>query len=283
MLISEVFGTGVEDTSSGAKRLRTRKWCPFLDRGCAKVKKADPLGVCSHSDGREAVVTCPNRFLERDLVFCETARLAFGDGAQFGVFPEVRILKIPAKNEGARDKKIGKVDFILGKIENETVVDFAALEVQATYISGDSIRPAFRHFLETGMLDPENADRRPDFRSSAQKRLVPQLQLKIPVFRRWGKKFFVAVDSQFFAAMPDFDSTTQANSELTWMVYPFTKKGPNYEMGNAKVVFSEWDDVRNTLREGVPPDPRDIVGELQTKLDVAKRSNRARKPRILTA
>ena len=129
------------------------------------------------------------------------------------------------------------------------------------------IRTPLKHYMENRQLDIANSSRRPDFRSSAQKRLVPQLQLKVPVFRRWGKRFFVVVDSQFFSALPDFGATTSANSEVTWLTYPIAKHGNNYQLGEVDVVYSEWDEVRNALREGTPPDPGEIVAELQTKLD----------------
>ena len=46
-----------------------------------------------------------------------------------------------------------------------------------------------------------NAVRRPDWRSSSAKRLMPQLQTKAPTLRRWGTKLAVAVDIPFFKAI----------------------------------------------------------------------------------
>jgi hypothetical protein len=217
------------------------------------------------------------RFLETDRIFNDAARLAFGEHAYFGVFPEVRILKIKAKVEDEKDKKIGKVDFILGKIENDKIVDFAAVEIQAVYFSGSEIRTPMNYFLQNDLLDAINSNRRPDFRSSAQKRLVPQLQLKVPIFRRWGKKFFVVVDTQFFGALPIFSQTTFSNSEITWLSYPISKVGEKYSMGEANVIYSEWDEVQNSLREGKPPEPSEIVEELQAKLD----GPASKRPKIL--
>lgn len=276
MRISEVFGYGVENTSERVQLSRQRKRCPFRNTPCTKSSATDPIGICTLSDGHEAAALCPTRFVEQDRIFLDAARLAFEPGALFGVFPEVRILKIPAE-DGGRERKIGKVDYILGKIENGKIVDFAAVEVQAVYFSGYEIRTPMNHFLEHGRLDLSNSDRRPDFRSSAQKRLVPQLQLKVPVFRRWGKKFFVVVDTQFFDALPKFAGTTQANSEVTWLCYPIRKVDQNYSMHEPIVTFTEWDDIQNALREGVPPEPDEIVAELQTKLDLPA----SKRPRVL--
>ena len=279
MLISEVFGYGVDDLSDEAQATRRNRQCPFRNSDCTKSSKTDPIGICTLSDSVEAASLCPVRFVEGDRIFMDAARLAFGEGASFGIYPEIRILKIAAEHEGERDRKIGKVDFILGRIDGGTVVDFAAVEVQAAYFSGSEIRTPMNYFLEHGQLDIDNSDRRPDFRSSAQKRLVPQLQLKVPVFRRWGKKFFVVVDTQFFRALPTFSQTTQANSELTWLRYPIAKSGNSYTMQDVQVVYSEWDEVQNSLREGTPPEPSEIVDELQTKLDGPP----SRRPRVLEA
>ena len=264
MRVAEIFGFGVGNASDLATLGRRARQCPFRDTPCTKSSKSDPLGICSLSDGGRAAALCPVRFLEDDRIFSDAGRLAFGDGAVIRAFPEVRILSVPGLN-GTKDRKIGKVDFLIGKIEGENVVDFAALEVQAAYFSGGNLRQVLRHFMQNGHLNDIDANRRPDFRSSAQKRLIPQLALKIPVFRRWGKKFFVVVDSMFFGAMPAFPNTTQANTELTWLVYPLSSNNANYHIGEPKVVFSQWDDVQNALREGHPPEPEEIIAELQTK------------------
>lgn len=273
MLISEVFGYGVDNQTEEAWESRRAKRCPFRDTPCTKSSKTDPIGICSLADGTTAASLCPVRFVERDLIFIDAARLAFGDGVEFGIFPEVRILKIE-NEDGGRDRKIGKVDYVLGRIEDGEVIDFAAVEVQAVYFSGGETRSPLQFYMEHQVLDIENSDRRPDFRSSAQKRLVPQLQLKVPVFRRWGKRFFVVVDTQFFGALPPFAETTRANSEVTWLAYPIERTGADYSLGDVRVVYSEWEEVRNALREGTPPEPNEIMAELQEKLD--RKRNRAR-------
>ena len=276
MLISEVFGRAIDDLSSDATDIRARRHCPFRDTKCTKASKSDPLGVCSLSDGKYAAAICPVRFLEGDRIFKDAAAIAFGKGADIAVFPEVRILRI--ESTGGKSKKIGKVDFVLGRIADGKITDFAAMEVQAVYFSGESIRPSMRHFLTAGSIDPTISDRRPDFRSSAQKRLAPQLMLKVPVFRRWAKKFFVVVDSQFFSRLPVFKQIALPNSELTWLSYPISKIGAGYEMGSPVVAGSIWDDIAASLREGTAPDPAEITAELQLKLDGPKKS----RPRLLS-
>ncbi|MGB7433760.1 MAG: NotI family restriction endonuclease [Ahrensia sp.] len=270
MEVSEVFGFGVDNESEAAWNFRKLKDCPFRMGLCTKSSKTNPIGICSLSDGINAAALCPVRFLENDIIFKDAARIAFGDGAEFAVFPEVRILKIASTREKERERKIGKVDFLIGLINGSEITDFAAVEVQAVYFSGNEIRSVQQHFLDKRTLEGVDATRRPDFRSSAQKRLIPQLELKVPVFRRWGKKFFVVVDQQFFAALPEFKTTTQGNSEVTWLAYPLAKKAANYSLGTADIVFSAWDEIRTALREGDAPEPDEIYSELNSKFRIAR-------------
>jgi hypothetical protein len=275
MRISEIFGRSVDDNSADAKAIRAGKICPFRDTPCTKSSKIEPIGVCSLSDGKYAASLCPVRFLEDGRIFTDAAEIAFGKSVSFGVFPEVRVLKI---DETADSKKIGKVDFILGHIVDGKIADFAAMEVQAVYFSGNKIGPAMNYFLENGRLDPVDSERRPDFRSSAQKRLAPQLLIKVPVFRRWGKKFFVAVDSQFFGSIPEFKHTPLHSSEIIWLNYPIENTGTAYKIQAPEVIGSVWDDVANSLREGLAPDKLEIIQELQLKLSGPMKT----RPRMLS-
>jgi hypothetical protein len=279
MRISEVFGIGVEDRSTEAQRARARKHCTFRDSVCTKSNKANPLGICTLSDGNFATALCPVRFLERDQIFKDAANLAFGPGVEFAVFPEIRILKIPSPEDDG-EKKIGKVDFLIGHIKGGFVADFAAVEVQAVYFSGTSIRPVFDRFLLGEELTDEQITRRPDFRSSAQKRLIPQLMLKVPVFRRWGKKFFVVVDTLFLKSLPRFPTVSWTNCELTWLGYPIKKgEAGSYSLGAPEVIPTLWDDVATSLREGVAPEMDEVTNELQRKLSL----HGPRRPRVLTS
>lgn len=269
MKIAEVFGTSVLDHSPTAEDMRSRRWCRFRNSPCTKVNKNNPIGICALSQGGDATIVCPARFYEDSRVFRDAARLAFGSGADVVVFPEYKLLSIPTEDE--KLKKIGKVDFMLGKSQDGKIVDFAALEIQSVYTSGGGVKDAFGRFIDTRESGTEG-DLGVDFRSSAQKRLVPQLRLKVPIFRRWGKKFFVAIDDTFFNALPEFGSTTQGNSELTWLAYPLRLKSAEpLVLDDPDIHFTEWSKVEQALEEGTPPDgPDEVIGELQAKVDVAK-------------
>jgi len=255
--IGEIFG---HDTAIQRDAEERRKpFCPFRQSACTKQGKKSPLGICSFSDGKMATVTCPVRFLEKQRLFIDAARLAFGHGRSCIAVPEVRLLDIPGPK---RNRKIGKVDFLLVQLEKGEAVDFAALEIQAVYISGKTIRPAFNEYLAAGYL-PDDSARRPDFRSSAQKRLMPQLALKVPIFRRWGKRFFVAVDSSFYDTLPNIRTQTEGNAEVTWLVYPFKRQPEGgYQMADPEIYHTLWDDVVDSLREGKPPEKSELLKEM---------------------
>lgn len=74
------------------------------------------------------------------------------------------------------------------------------------------------------------AFRRPDYRSSGPKRLAPQLSVKVPVLRGWGKKVAVLVDRYFFDCMYDLpeayargrsDKEKRDNCEVAWFVVDY--------------------------------------------------------------
>ena len=254
--ISEIFGNDTSVPQTFERR--THKWCPFRTSPCTKQGIVSPLGICSLSDGRTATVSCPVRFLERGRLFIDAARLAFGTDQDCMAVPEVRLLEVP----GERTKKIGKVDFLLVQVVNQTAADFAALEIQSVYISGRSIRPMFDEYLREGQL-PAGSRRRPDFRSSAQKRLMPQLALKVPIFRRWGKRFFVAVDATLFKTLPKMREQSAGNAEVTWLVYPFARSPEGgYHMGDPEIHHTVWEDVLDALREGYPPEKSELLNQL---------------------
>ena len=239
-------------------------WCPFRDSKCTKGGKQRPLGICSFGDEQEATSVCPVRFLEGHRIITDAGRIAFGEGKKIVALPEMRLLRVPGTG-----KRIGKIDFLIALLDSRgQPTDFAALEVQAVYISGKSVRPFFNEFLRTEIL-PEGAKARPDYRSSAQKRLMPQLSLKVPVFRRWGKRFFVVVDKPFFNALPRIRRVEgKENSEITWLVYALNRNasGVGYSLSDPDVVFTLWDDVLVALREGEAPQQREVLAEIAARI-----------------
>ena len=100
-------------------------------------------------------------------------------------------------------------------------MDWCALEIQAVYFSGDEMGTEFRSIREreeSGLPFPSGR-RRPDYRSSGPKRLMPQLQIKVPTLRRWGKKMAVVVDRPFYDAIGEMAEIPHiSNGDIVWFV-----------------------------------------------------------------
>ena len=56
---------------------------------------------------------------------------------------------------------------------------------------------------------------------------MPQLQVKVPTLRRWGKKLAVAVDRAFFDALGGFSDPVQDldEGEVLWLVPAIDTEG----------------------------------------------------------
>ena len=182
--------------------------CPFQQGGIPCRKKG---GVCSiqyyrrqpapHEDriGERAgtpVITCPHRFDQGNLVPKWLAQVVGFDEAESFLAREVPFMHSPSTGRPA-----GRIDLVLANSDKDFI--WFGLEIQAVYFSGTGMRTEFERLaLDADKLPPSpNAVRRPDWRSSSAKRLMPQLQIKAPTLRRWGTKLAVAVDMPFFEAI----------------------------------------------------------------------------------
>ena len=172
-------------------------------------------GVCSIQAKSELpVITCPNRFEEGDLLPTWLARIVG--------FPEVYLAsELPFMHSPSTGKAAGRVDLVIAK-DREASAWFG-LEIQAVYFSGERMSTEFEKLKRSiDTVPPEPIKRRrPDWRSSSAKRLMPQLQVKVPTLRRWGNKLAVAVDLPFFKAIggPSPKPSQDLNDgDIIWLV-----------------------------------------------------------------
>jgi hypothetical protein len=137
----------------------------------------------------EPVTTCPNRFLEGNLIAQWVGETLLGTSKPV-VISELPFLmgEIQSEEEADQDA-VGKIDEVLVNAEGGTL-RWCALEIQAVYFSGGSMENDFKMMREwTGSGVPfPRVQRRPDFRSSGPKRLMPQLQIKVPTISRCGRR-----------------------------------------------------------------------------------------------
>ncbi len=165
--------------------------CPFkraqLGKPAPKCNKKG--GVCSlrqfvkdesgNIEGKgEPVTTCPNRFFEGNLVAQWVGETLLGTSKPV-VISELPFLMGEAQaEEGTEQNAVGKIDEVLVSAEGGEL-RWCALEIQAVYFSGMSMENDFkvtREWTGPGVPFP-TVQRRPDFRSSGPKRLMPQLQI----------------------------------------------------------------------------------------------------------
>lgn len=241
--IAEWFGRPFLDLPSAERRQLAEKAlgdlagqppCPF-QTGQPTCSKAG--GVCSlqryeDDDGRIGnavempVVTCPRRFEEGRLLPNWLAGLV---GFPLGEAMLAR--EVPFMESSRTAKAAGKIDLVLARVKPSTLTWYG-LEIQAVYFSGTGMQSQFELLRDDAGDRPPfpDAQRRPDWRSSSAKRLMPQLQVKVPTLRRWGSKMAVAVDRPFFDAIGGpsaFASHDINDGDILWLVPELVRGGPN--------------------------------------------------------
>ena len=173
---------------------------------------------------------CPHRFAEHDLIPLWLAEI--------GGFDDVYVAtEVPFMRDPTTRRPAGRIDLVLASDPAASHwYGLYGLEVQAVYFSGDGMRPDFERLLtDDAPRPPQPGKRRPDWRSSSAKRLMPQLQVKTPTLRRWGKKLAVAVDLPFFEAIggKSEDPSHDINDgDIIWLV-PELKSG--------RLVRNHWE------------------------------------------
>jgi Restriction endonuclease NotI len=99
--------------------------------------------------------------------------------------------------------------------------------------------------------------RRPDYRSSGPKRLMPQLQVKVPTLSRWGKKMAVVVDEDFFKNLGDIPPVNHlSNAEVVWFIITYIEQGTSIKLRPSRRVLTTLDaSVRGLIAaEALPQD-----------------------------
>lgn len=218
--IAEWFGRPIAELSiqerqslaRAALKLDPPPICPFVRVTSPCSKKG---GVCSLSlPGQAPVVICPNRLAESDIIPYWLARIAG--------FKEVHLAReVPFMRSPVTGRSAGRIDLVVSRDPHAT--QWFGLEVQAVYFSGSGMQKDFEQLLtSTSTAVPlPTAVRRPDWRSSSAKRLMPQLQVKGPTMRRWGTKLAVAVDLPFFEAIggkSEQASKDFNDGDIIWLV-----------------------------------------------------------------
>lgn len=219
------------------KKKRPDLICPFRSTGGSTVPCRKEGGVCTIRLYRQApgsqhvavaagkegqlVTLCPHRFRQQGTIIKWVGETLLGHAAPL-VAKEVGFLRPEPRDEedNAGVEQVGRIDNVLVHPKLDPL-QWCTLEIQAVYFSGPKMREEFemlRSYVGQALPFPA-AKRRPDYRSSGPKRLMPQLQIKVPTLRRWGKKMAVVVDRSFFGALGRMDDVKNlSNADIAWFV-----------------------------------------------------------------
>lgn len=259
--------------------------CPFKATGgkCSK-----PSGICSIrpyvettlEDGERVVspvlgdlgrprATCPNRFHEGKRAYQHAGEILLGNPDPILV-PEVGFLE-PVNGSGKSKKRdVGRIDLVLMNPADQTGrVDWGALEIQAVYFSGKGMIDDFTDIAagtSSGLPFPQHP-RRPDYRSSGPKRLLPQLQTKVPTLSRWGKRMAVVVDEYFFASLDPMAHVEDLSSaDIAWIVVRFEESDSGaFELRSSQTHFTTLPEAVAGLTGGRPSTESKFLQKLLEK------------------
>ena len=256
-----------------AKRDREPQLCPFQSHPGHLVHCNKEGGVCTlrmyEQDPRSTRVrvseresgrlrtVCPNRFEEERSIY-KWVGTTILETQEPRIVPEVGFLERPKDDQAqtrrsARDD-VGRIDKILVAPGNGPL-RWCALEVQAVYFSGDSMKrewPNIRDHVGAGLPMPVGR-RRPDYRSSGPKRLMPQLQIKVPSLRRWGKKMAVVIDLDFWQAMGRMEVVRDvSNCDIAWFVVAYNETNDRAKLVLHDVYLTTLERSIEGLTAGLP-------------------------------
>lgn len=240
---------------------KNRPPCPFQTTGESSTRCWKSGGVCTLQQYAlepklESVVvrggyvtTCPKRFLEGGLIYEWVGKVVLGVDAPL-VIGEVGFLESTVSS----DAEVGRIDNVLIRKSSGPLM-WCALETQAVYFSGRSMQSDFSAIVTSrgkGLTFP-TAIRRPDFRSSGPKRLMPQLQIKVPTLRRWGKKMAVVVDTAFFQSMGRMQEVQElSNCDVVWFVVDYAQAGSAVNLIKHSIHYTTLESAVEGLTAGTP-------------------------------
>jgi len=264
--IGELFGQNLEELScSDIQRLgraalapKKPQPCRFRDSSCNKaggvctLRLYEKSGETARPCSDDLVTLCPSRFLEDGIIFSWVARKLLHNPSPV-VLSELPFL---VSKSDKKEKPVGKIDNVLVIPEKERF-NWCALEMQAVYFSGKAMKSDFnlmKNWQKEGIPFPTE-QRRPDFRSSGPKRLMPQLQIKGPTISRWGKKTAVVVDLPFWNSLGKMTEVRNvSNCDIAWFVVNYNKNSntKQFTLGEHSLHLTTLDRAVEGLTGGVP-------------------------------
>lgn len=256
--------------------------CPFQPDGKMCSKRG---GVCSfrlyEKSGEEVpkpvedsplVSLCPSRFLEDHTVFKWVGETLLGTESPLILTELPFLLSTQTSLTGDSDglSAVGRIDMVLVNKESPGDLRWCALEMQAVYFSGPKMSQEFTRLQKSTLEDRlwPSKIRRPDFRSSGPKRLMPQLQIKVPTISRWGKKMAVVIDKAFWESLAPMTEVKHiSNCDIVWFVvdYEPASRG-KFKLVGKELHLTTLDRAVEGLTGGVPTSREAFESTIREKL-----------------
>lgn len=297
--IGEIYGHPFAEVDQARRRQviqdarEASSICPFHHQKSGAARKCNKKdGVCSLrlfeavEDGLALPVPapagnlrvcCPNRFHEHNTVNRWIAETLLGTSEPI-VVPEVNFLK-PERGLTAGEADTDRTKEGVGRIDSVLVargvseMKWCAVEHQAVYFSGDAMGQEVVAAIENYDDRPHFpvGTRRPDYRSSGPKRLMPQLQIKVPTLRRWGKKMAVVVDESFFAALGRMDDIGEpSNADIAWFIVKFEFNNERWKLVPDRTCFVTLERAVEGLTAGRPVTLDEFESSIRSKLPASE-------------
>ena len=250
-------------------------FCNKLGGVCSmRLYQEKPGGGIQPVKGKRAYIRgmCPVRYQENNTVAQHIGRDLLDDPSPFQV-GEVGFLESTGSLDSDPGQSVGNIDMVLAATNTPIhhPMKWAAVEVQAVYFSGKEMGAELTAIANNGgQLAMPKEGRRPDYRSSGPKRLMPQLQIKVPTLRRWGKKMAVVVDIAFFESMGKMREVSDvSNCDIVWYLVDFVQPGPKAPF-ELRVVDRRLTTLENSiegLTGGIPVAKGDFEGAIEDKMN----------------
>ncbi len=183
--------------------------CQFVEKRCYKVRKTQPeisIGTCTVHYGKEPIIICPLRLLERRQIFTDCLHLLSHEpGNELHLIAE---LGIPG----------GSLDYCVASVRDGKVRDFVGIELQTLDTTG-TVWPERQRFLNSvGLKDIPKADLEStksfgmNWKMTAKTILV-QLHHKIQTFESVNKHLVLVTQDRLLNYMENefsFDHLNEA-------------------------------------------------------------------------
>ena len=258
----EIFGYPISNMSPQAHQIRSKYWCPFMNKKCDKQSRtiSYPMGVCSVLHKGSKIAICPQRFLQDNIAFTDVCNEFFGTTNNVLLFSEV----------GLRD--VGSFDFVLVKHKplSSEIEDFCIVEFQtdSTTQTGQLVR-ALKDFVDGVDISGKRYSYGMNTYNTIKLAYI-QMLYKGQVLQKWNRKIVWICQKYVFENMTArfnlSDLDYNSSNSTVYFVYDLTRLGDIYKL---KLIYKKSSTIKNLLKaftEQPTPDIDEFINVLEGKL-----------------